>query len=89
MLDRRDPEYQQNREMAEVLLDDNWKEGLIGDWTYMRSLMLLGFLEKEARWRLSSMIMERSRRMCDSHEARRLRESREFVRHYQSRKRSG
>lgn len=78
-LDKRDPEYQRDREMALILLDQNWRDGLIADAAFMCSLMMLGYLEKEARWHLSSMILDRSRMLAEGPEARRASKSREYV----------
>jgi hypothetical protein len=62
MLDRRDPECMQQREVAEVLLAQNWREGLIGDATYLRSLMMIGYGDRDARTELSLLRMEKRRR---------------------------
>ncbi len=60
MLDRRDQEYPQHREMSKLLQDHNWRDGLIGDATYLRSLMILGYGDRDARTELSLLKMERN-----------------------------
>lgn len=62
MIDRRDPERERLRAEAEARLAACWRDGLIGDATYLRSLMILGSGDDEARVELSLRKMERSRR---------------------------
>ena len=57
-MDRRDPEYRGQRELAVLLQMQNWRDGLIGDATLVRSLMLLGYADDEARVALNLLMME-------------------------------
>jgi hypothetical protein len=57
--DRHDAEYPRQREMAKLLQDQNWRDALIGDSTYLRSLMILGYGDRDARTELSLLLMEK------------------------------
>jgi hypothetical protein len=59
MLDRRDPECRLHREAAKLLQDCNWRDGYIGDATYLRSLMILGYGDRDAQTELSLLKMEK------------------------------
>lgn len=55
---RTDPEYARETELAKLLQDENWRDGLIGDATYLRSIMILGWSDRDARTELSLLKME-------------------------------
>ena len=61
MLDRRDPEYQQNLAHENWRMDQCWRKGLIGDSTYLRSCMLNGDTPADANTRLNLLKMETPR----------------------------
>jgi hypothetical protein len=77
MRDRREAEFRNECEMAKVLADRNWREGLIGDATYLRSLMLIGFGDRDAHTELS--LLRRQVWRLDDHETRRLGASRAWL----------
>lgn len=79
MIDLRDPEAPRHREMARLLLDANWRDGLIGDAAYLRSLMNLGCTEREARVELSLLNMARAERRVPCAETTRMDASREWI----------
>lgn len=72
--DRRHAEFARERECAKLLLDQNWRDKLIGDAAYLRSLMILGHGDAEARTELALLKMER-----DAPTDVRLRESRAWL----------
>ncbi len=48
-----DPETRQLLNARKVERDNEWLKGQIGEATYLRSLMILGYLEKDARVELN------------------------------------
>lgn len=48
-----DPEARQLLNERKTQRDNEWLKGQIGEATYLRSLMILGYLEKDARVELS------------------------------------
>ena len=65
-MDRREAEFVHEREAAVLLIEQDWRDGLIGDATLVRSLMILGVPDRDARWRLSYLIMERNRKCASN-----------------------
>jgi hypothetical protein len=62
-LDRTDPDYAKDKELAVLLVKQNWRDGLVGDATLLRSLMILGYGDRDARTELSLLMMEGKRRV--------------------------
>lgn len=58
-MDRRDPEYPKQREATKLLQDRYWRDGMIGDATYLRSLMILGYGDRDADTELSLLKQQR------------------------------
>lgn len=61
MLDRRDPEHWQTLQFRKAQRDEEFRLGQIGAIAYLRSIMLLGYNEREARTELSLLKMEKRR----------------------------
>ncbi len=56
---RTDGERARDLATAKLVCDDNWLLGRIGDATYLRSLMILGHGDKEARTELNLLKIEK------------------------------
>ena len=59
MFDRRTPEHWETLRFRKDQRDDEFRKALIGEMTYLRSIMLLGYTEREARTELSLLKMEK------------------------------
>ncbi len=55
MLDRRDPDYQSDREARKRHFDDCWRKQIIGDDAYLLSLEILRYPKREARDALTEL----------------------------------
>lgn len=53
-----DPETRQLLNERKTQRDNEWLLGQIGEVTYLRSLMILGYLEKDARVELNLLRMK-------------------------------
>lgn len=53
-----DPETRSVLNDRKTQRDNEWLKGQIGNDTYLRSLMILGYLEKDARVELNLLRME-------------------------------
>ncbi len=60
MLDRSDPERPRHREDQKLMMDGYWRLGWLSDATYLRSIMLLGYGDRDARTELSLLRMEKN-----------------------------
>jgi len=58
MQDRRQQDFAGEREASVLLMKQNWRDGLIGDATLLRSLMILDYSDCDARTELSLLKME-------------------------------
>ena len=61
MLDRRDPEHWKTLQFRKAQRDQEYRRSQIGEQTYLRSIMFLGYNEREARTELSLLKMEQQR----------------------------
>jgi hypothetical protein len=59
MMDRRDPEWPARRDEEKARMDAAWRRGVIGDSTYLRSLMLLGWDDRDVHVELNLLRMEK------------------------------
>lgn len=55
-----DPDTRSILNARKVERDNEWLRGQIGEVTYLRSLMLLGYLEKDARVELNLLNMTKT-----------------------------
>lgn len=58
MFDRHDPEHWQTLRFRKEQRDEEYRRRSIGEATYLRSIMHLGYNEREARTELSLLKME-------------------------------
>ena len=61
MLDRRDLEHWETLQFRKTQRDAEYRRRQIGEQTYLRSIMFLGYNEREARTELSLLKMEQQR----------------------------
>jgi hypothetical protein len=54
-----DPERSQHLDMKKLRLEQAWRKGLIGDVTYLRSLMIDGWAPRDANTELGLLKLER------------------------------
>ena len=54
---RTEGDYARNRELAKLLRDQDWRDGLIGDAAYTASLLGLGYHAKDAETELCLLIL--------------------------------
>lgn len=59
MISHHDPERLQQLDMQKLRMDQAWRNSLIGDATYLRSLTFYGYLPKEANTELNLLKLER------------------------------
>ena len=60
MLDTRDPEHWQTLRFRKEQRDNEFRTGQIGPFTYLRSIMFLGYTEREAATELNLLKMEKA-----------------------------
>lgn len=60
-----DPEKPQLLDMQKLRLDQAWRNGLIGNSTYLRSLFIMGYVPKDADTELNLLKLENSRVVRD------------------------
>jgi hypothetical protein len=60
VLDRRDPEHWRTLEFRKSQRDSEFRLRQIGEAAYLRSIMFLGYNEREARTELSLLKMEQA-----------------------------
>lgn len=65
MIDHADPEKPKLLDEKKLMLDHYWRQGLLGDVTYLRSLFIMGYKPAEANTELNLLRMENSKRAKD------------------------
>jgi hypothetical protein len=64
VFDRRDPEHWQTLKFRKIQRDNEYRRNQVTEGTYLRSIMFLGYNEREARTELSLLNMEK--RQCSN-----------------------
>jgi hypothetical protein len=59
LVSHHDPERRALWAQEKLRMDDLWRRGVIGDATYVASLLGLGYGARDARWELSLLEMEK------------------------------
>lgn len=59
LISHHDPEKPQMVDMAKLRMDQCWRRGEIGDLTFLRSLVIMGYSPADANVELNLLKMER------------------------------
>lgn len=59
LISHHEPERPQMLDMAKLRMDQCWRKGEIGDSTYLRSLLIMGYQPAEATTELNLLKLER------------------------------
>lgn len=65
MIDHADPEKPKLLDEKKLMLDHYWRQGLLGDVTYLRSLFIMGYKPAEANTELNHLKLEGKQHVKD------------------------